>query len=69
MNETSPPSRYPITLTRLENVLAVVVGGGVVGERKVRGLLAAQAQVLLIAPTATPSLTDLGREWRHPVGE
>jgi uroporphyrin-III C-methyltransferase len=58
MRETPLPSRYPITLTHLENVLAVVVGGGVVGERKVRGLLAAQAQVLLIAPTATPSLID-----------
>ncbi len=51
------PSRYPITLTHLENTLAVVVGGGVVGERKVRGLLAANARVRLIAPTATPSLT------------
>ena len=58
MNESPSPSRYPITLTHLDSVLAVVVGGGVVGERKVRGLLAAQAQVLLISPTATPSLAD-----------
>ncbi|MBI3958073.1 MAG: bifunctional precorrin-2 dehydrogenase/sirohydrochlorin ferrochelatase [Chloroflexi bacterium] len=50
------PSRYPITLIHLETILAVVVGGGVVGERKVRGLLAANARVRLIAPTATPSL-------------
>lgn len=50
------PSRYPITLTNLDRVRAVVVGGGVVGERKVRGLLNAQAQVRLIAPTATPAL-------------
>jgi len=56
MNETPSPSRYPITLTHLESVLAVVVGGGVVGERKVRGLLDAHAQVWLIAPTATPAL-------------
>ena len=51
------PSRYPITLIHLENTLAVVVGGGIVGERKVRGLLAADARVRLIAPTATPDLT------------
>ena len=50
------PSRYPVTLTKLDTLLAVVVGGGVVGERKVRGLLAAQARVRLIAPTATPAL-------------
>ena len=50
------PSRYPITLIHLESVLAVVVGGGAVGERKVKGLLDAQARVRLIAPTATPRL-------------
>jgi len=62
-----PPSRYPITLIHLENTLAVVVGGGIVGERKVQGLLAANGRVRLIAPTATPALMDLAKsgaiEW------
>ncbi|RLT43358.1 MAG: bifunctional precorrin-2 dehydrogenase/sirohydrochlorin ferrochelatase [Chloroflexi bacterium] len=54
----SPPySLYPVTLTHLEKSLAVVVGGGVVGERKVRGLLAANVRVRLIAPAATPALS------------
>ncbi|MBX3054192.1 MAG: bifunctional precorrin-2 dehydrogenase/sirohydrochlorin ferrochelatase [Caldilineaceae bacterium] len=50
------PSRYPITLIHLESALAVVVGGGIVGERKVRGLLAANARIRLIAPASTPAL-------------
>lgn len=52
------PSRYPITLTHLESSLAVVVGGGIVGERKVRGLLAASARVRLIAPEVTIALVE-----------
>ena len=51
------PSRYPITLIHLDDTLAVVVGGGVVGERKVRGLLAANARVRLIAPESTSALS------------
>lgn len=47
---------YPINLTGLADKLAVVVGGGAVGERKVRGLLAALARVTLISPEATPQL-------------
>ena len=35
---------------------AVVVGGGPVGQRKVRGLLAAGVEVRLISPEATPQL-------------
>lgn len=62
-----PPSRYPITLIHLESTLAVVVGGGIVGERKVSGLVAANAHVRLIAPTATPALLALAEndeiEW------
>lgn len=38
---------------------AVVVGGGPVGERKVRGLLDAGADVTLISPHATPELARL----------
>lgn len=49
---------YPIFLTGLSNKLAVVVGGGPVGERKVAGLLAAQGRVRLISPVATPALVE-----------
>lgn len=49
--------RYPVTITCLQGRIAVVVGGGVVGERKVRSLLAADAPARLISPTATEQLT------------
>lgn len=48
--------RLPLTITDLRGGIAVVVGGGVVGERKVRSLLAAGAPVRLISPTATDQL-------------
>jgi hydroxymethylbilane synthase len=38
---------------------AVVVGGGTVAERKVRGLLPAQAAVLVVSPTLSPPLAAL----------
>ncbi len=47
---------YPITLTKMSNVLCVVVGGGPVGQRKVQGLLKAGANVRLISPEVTPAL-------------
>ena len=47
---------YPITLTSLRGAPVLVVGGGAVGERKVRGLLVAGAAVWLISPTATEQL-------------
>ena len=47
---------YPITLTSLRGAPVLVVGGGAVGERKVRGLLAAGAAVRLISPAATERL-------------
>jgi len=50
---------YPITLTNLRGALAVVVGGGAVGERKLRGLLRVGAAVQLISPAATPELRAL----------
>ncbi len=50
---------YPITLTNLRGALVVVVGGGAVGERKLRGLLAAGAAVQLISPAVTPELRTL----------
>jgi siroheme synthase-like protein len=52
----APIPVYPIYLTGLDQVLTVVVGGGPIGERKIRALLAGQAQVRLIAPQATPQL-------------
>jgi cobalt-precorrin 5A hydrolase/precorrin-3B C17-methyltransferase len=45
---------YPIVLTSPRR--AVVVGGGPVGERKVRGLLAVGAVVKLVSPEATEQL-------------
>ena len=53
-----PPNRdiSPITLNKLTGKLAVVIGGGPVGERKVRGLLNSGAAVSLISPEATPQL-------------
>jgi cobalt-precorrin 5A hydrolase/precorrin-3B C17-methyltransferase len=50
---------YPITLTNLRGALVVVVGGGAVGARKLRGLLAVGASVRLISPAATPELRAL----------
>ncbi len=47
---------YPVMLTQVNEQLAIVVGGGSVGERKVNGLLQASAQVRLISPRATPQL-------------
>lgn len=47
---------YPLFLINLQQKLAVVVGGGTVGERKIAGLLAAGAPIRLIAPTVTPTL-------------
>lgn len=58
------PADYPIVLTRLAGVLAVVVGGGAVGERKVRGLLAVGAEVRLVSPEATPRLRTWADEQR-----
>ncbi|MDQ2997247.1 MAG: bifunctional precorrin-2 dehydrogenase/sirohydrochlorin ferrochelatase [Chloroflexota bacterium] len=50
---------YPITLTNLRGALMVLVGGGAVGTRKLRGLLAVGAAVRLISPAVTPELRAL----------
>jgi cobalt-precorrin 5A hydrolase/precorrin-3B C17-methyltransferase len=55
---------YPITLTQLAGAKAVVVGGGPVGERKMRGLLEAGASARLISPEATPQLQTWANEGR-----
>jgi len=62
---------YPILLTGLQRKLAIVVGGGAVGERKVAGLLAAQAHIRLISPAATCALqqwaeTKVIEWWQRP---
>jgi uroporphyrin-III C-methyltransferase/precorrin-2 dehydrogenase/sirohydrochlorin ferrochelatase len=49
---------YPLTL-RLAGRRAVVVGGGAVAVRRVAGLRAAGADVLVVAPDLSPSLADL----------
>ena len=54
--QPSPTTVDPITLTHTSDLQAVVIGGGPVGERKVKGLLAAGIAVRLISPEATPSL-------------
>jgi cobalt-precorrin 5A hydrolase/precorrin-3B C17-methyltransferase len=54
--QSSNSDIYPAMLTGMANAVAVVVGGGPVGERKVRGLLTAGVKVQLISPEATPQL-------------
>lgn len=58
------PRDYPIVLTKPAQLPAVVVGGGTVGERKVRSLLAAGFPVRLISPTATATLATWAAEGR-----
>lgn len=50
--------RYPVLL-RLDGERCLVVGGGPVGERKVRGLLTVGAHVTVLAPTVVDALRDL----------
>lgn len=57
-SEAPRVSPYPIALD-LAGRRCVVVGGGAVAERKVRGLLAAGAVVTAIAPDLTPGLRSL----------
>ncbi|MEM7029906.1 MAG: precorrin-3B C(17)-methyltransferase [Chloroflexota bacterium] len=58
---------YPVTLTQIASQRVVVVGGGFVGERKIRGLLKAEAKVYLISPEVTDQIkrwVDEGKvEW------
>lgn len=57
-------SVYPVMLTHMQHLSTVVVGGGAVGERKVRYLLVTGAQVRLISPHATPQLEAWARDGR-----
>nr|WP_205862800.1 uroporphyrinogen-III C-methyltransferase [Planosporangium thailandense] len=54
---------YPIGL-RLEGLRVLVVGGGTVATRRVPALLAAGADVVLVAPVLTPALHDLATAGR-----
>jgi uroporphyrin-III C-methyltransferase/precorrin-2 dehydrogenase/sirohydrochlorin ferrochelatase len=54
---------YPIGL-RLEGLRVLVVGGGAVATRRVPALLAAGADVVLVAPVLTPALHDLATAGR-----
>jgi uroporphyrin-III C-methyltransferase/precorrin-2 dehydrogenase/sirohydrochlorin ferrochelatase len=54
---------YPIGL-RLEGLRVLVVGGGTVATRRVPALLAAGADVVLVAPDLTPALHDLATAGR-----
>lgn len=57
---------YPLFLD-LAGKLCVVVGGGAVAERKVRGLLDAGARVRLISPKVTGGVLKLSRQGRIEV--
>jgi uroporphyrin-III C-methyltransferase / precorrin-2 dehydrogenase / sirohydrochlorin ferrochelatase len=52
------PLIYPLSL-RLEGRRVLVVGGGAVAVRRVAGLRAAGADVLVVAPELSPALADL----------
>lgn len=47
---------------RVEGKKTLVIGGGTLGERKVRSLMRHQAEVTIISETFTPTLRDLGNQ-------
>ena len=59
-------SDFPIALHG-EHIIALVVGGGVVGTRKALALAAAGASVTVIAPTVTSELEDAANQRRVAV--
>lgn len=60
------PLLYPLNL-RMRDRLAVVVGGGNLAVRRVAGLRAARADILVVAPALSPSLEDLASRGRITV--
>jgi precorrin-2 dehydrogenase/sirohydrochlorin ferrochelatase len=54
---------YPL-FALIEDRACLVVGGGEVGERKVRDLLAAGAKVMVVSRDLTPGLADLAAQGR-----
>jgi precorrin-2 dehydrogenase / sirohydrochlorin ferrochelatase len=53
---------FYIACLRLTGRRCLVVGGGEIGLEKVEGLLACDARVVLVAPTAVPELEELAAE-------
>ena len=54
-------SSYPLSLN-LAGKRVVVVGAGTVASRRVPSLIAAGARVLVIAPSASESIQQLGQQ-------
>jgi siroheme synthase-like protein len=54
-------SLFPM-FVKLERRLVMVVGGGVVAEGKIPGLLAAEARIRLVAPAITPTIAEWVRQ-------
>ena len=54
---------YPVTLD-LEGQPCLVVGGGMIAERKVRGLLEAGGRVTVVSPALSPGLVGLAADAR-----
>ena len=52
------PRYYPIFLD-VSGLLCVVIGGGIVAERKILGLLDAEARLLVVSPDATQTIREL----------
>lgn len=52
---------YPINI-KIEGKKCVVVGGGSIAQRKIKGLLEAGAKVTVISPSFSPSVNKLARE-------
>jgi len=59
----APRFQYPVCLD-LGARPCIVVGGGAVAERKIRGLLGAGARVTVVSPALTPGLLALAAEAR-----
>jgi precorrin-2 dehydrogenase/sirohydrochlorin ferrochelatase len=57
-------SQYYPMMVDLAGRRCLVVGGGPVAERKVRNLVEAGAEVVVVSPTLNPGLTGLKREGR-----
>lgn len=60
MPENRPDLPYPVGL-RLTGRRVVVLGGGTVAQRRLPALLAAGAQVVLVAPEVTPAVEAMAR--------
>ncbi|MGG1575204.1 NAD(P)-binding protein [Fictibacillus sp. NRS-1165] len=59
---------YPIMLN-IQGKKAIVVGGGIIAERKIRGLLEADADITVISPVATEQISrwaaDQQIQWKQ----